>query len=82
MQLELAQKSQLSQSQEIEALKEMAQKYDEMTQLLKSQDEEQHRKDLSHASEVHICAINHTLFHLMKFLFQTCCLKHLYSWLA
>jgi len=52
MQLEVAMKFQNSQGQELESMKDALQQMDEVNQQLKSLEEEQHRKELSHESEV------------------------------
>ena len=52
MQLEISQKSQASQLQEIETLKEAASKSCELAKLLKLQEEEKHRKEVQLTSDV------------------------------
>ena len=52
MTLEVSQKSYGSQVQEIESLKEVLQTLESDNQQLKSQDEDQHRKEASYESQV------------------------------
>lgn len=52
MQLEVSQKSEISQCQEIEAMKDTLLKLEDVNQQLRMHDEEQHRKEMSRVSEV------------------------------
>lgn len=52
MQLEILQKSQISQLQEIETLKEANLQLEEMAKVLKLQEEEKQRKEIQLTSEV------------------------------
>ena len=52
MQLEVSQKSHISQTQEMESLKDTLQKTEELNRQLKAIDEEQHRKESSLVSQV------------------------------
>lgn len=52
MQLEVSQKSHISQTQELESVKEALSKIEEMNQQRKMMEEEQHRKESSLVSQV------------------------------
>lgn len=52
MQLEVSQKSHISQTQELESVKEVLSKIEEMNQQRKMMEEEQHRKESSLVSQV------------------------------
>lgn len=54
MQLEVSQKSHISQTQEMESLKEALFKVEEMNEQRKTLDEEQHRKETTLVSQVTI----------------------------
>lgn len=52
MQLEVSEKSHLSESQEFEALKEALRRAEELNEQMRVHDEEQHRKESVFASQV------------------------------
>lgn len=66
MQLEVSQKFHVSQTQELETLKEALLKVEAANEQFRSQDEEQHRKELSHASEVRFMLSHLTSYSILK----------------